>query len=261
MSLWMQKNKQQLYDLVKDIKTKKEFENEIKNKSKEFDDLIDENIVALLIVDELGRNTQAFSKISNLQPGSEGTIIGKISNIYKTREFNRKNGAKGKVINLEIEDETGKCGLVLWDRDVEIVKDRKIKIGTNVKVINGYIKDGFNGLEINIGRWGFIEVEPNEKVEIDKIEMKEDKIKTKGKIIRIEPTRAFFKDDGEFGFVTNIDLEADGKHTKITVWDEKVKDIQKYKIGDQIEIKNIDIKQKNGKEELHINSKGTIKKL
>jgi replication factor A1 len=257
----MQKTKQQLYDLIKDIKTKDEFEEEIKSKSKEYDDLIDENIIALLIVDELGKNKQTISKISSLKPGEESTIIGKIIKINQLRKFNKKNGKIGKVINLEIGDETGKCGLVLWNKDVELVKNKKIKIGTNLKIINGYTKDGINDLEINIGRWGLIEIEPSETVNIEPITQQKENTELKGKILKIEPTRAFFRDNGEFGFVTNINLEQDGKTKQITVWDEKVKDIQKYKKGDLIEIKNIDFKNKDGKEELHVNSHGIILKL
>ena len=257
----MQKTKEQLYDLIRDLKTKNEFEKEIKIKSKEFDDLIDENIISLLIIDELGRNTQIISKISSLKPGTESTIIGIITNINQIKNFNKKNGTRGKVINLEIKDETGKCGLVLWDKDVELVKDKKIKIGTNVKIVNGYIKDGYNGLEINIGRWSLIEIDPSETVNLKKEEQTIKKNKTKGKIIGIEPTRAFFKVDGEFGFVRKINLEENGKSKQITIWDEKVKDIQKFKKGDIIEIKNIDIRQKDGKEEIHVNSKGVILKV
>ena len=91
---------------------------------------------------------------------------------------------------------------------------------------------------------------------------KTSKIKViKGKLLEIKPTRAFFKDDGEFGFVTNIKLVTKDDVKQITVWNEKVKEIQKLRTGYPIEIKDIDIRQKNGKEELHINSKGAIKKL
>ena len=51
----MQKNKNQLYEEIKDLKTKKEFNLEIKKVKKESDDLFSEDIAALLIVDELGR--------------------------------------------------------------------------------------------------------------------------------------------------------------------------------------------------------------
>ena len=78
----MQKTRNQLYNSIKDLKTKEEFEKEIKTKAKEYDNLIDENIIALLIVDELGRNIQTISKISDLQSGTESTIIGKIIYLF-----------------------------------------------------------------------------------------------------------------------------------------------------------------------------------
>ena len=256
----MHRNKEQLYQEIKDIKSKDEFEKEIDKIQEEYDRLLDENTAALLIVDKLGRNKQNISKINELEPGMECTIFGKITNITKSRKFNRKNGSTGQVINLELTDDTGACGLVLWDKDVELVKKKTIQKGTNVKIINGYIKDGFNGIEINVGRWGLIEIEPEDRLDIKKEKTPEDNI-LRGKIIEIEPTRAFFKDDGEFGFVTNIKLETKDDVKQITIWGEKVKEIQKLKQGNSIEIENIDIKQKNGKEELHVNSKGVIKKL
>ena len=157
----MHKNKEQLYDIVKDIKTKDEYKKEIEKKQLEYDNLLDEDTIALLIVDELGRNKQNLSKINELESGMECTVIGKITSINQSRTFNRKNGSKGKVINLELTDDTGKCGLALWDKDVDLVKNKTIQIGTNIKVVNGYVKDGFNGIEINSGRWGLIEIEPD----------------------------------------------------------------------------------------------------
>jgi replication factor A1 len=256
----MHRSKEQLYQEIKDIKSKDEFEKEIDKIQEEYDMLLDEDTAALLLVDKLGRNKQNISKINELEPGMECTICGKITNITKSRNFNRKNGSIGQVINLELTDDTGACGLALWDRDVELVKKKTIQKGTNVKIINGYIKDGFNGIEINVGRWGLIEIEPENRLDIKKEKTPEDNV-LRGKIIKIEPTRAFFKDNGEFGFVTNIKLETKDDVKQITIWGEKVKEIQKLKQGNSIEIENIDIKQKNSKEELHVNNKGVIKKL
>ena len=253
----MQKTKEQLYQKIKDLKTKDEFEKEIKRVLKETDELFDEDTAALFVVDELGRNQENVLNISELEPNIECTVFGKVTNIQKSRSFNRKNGSSGKVVNLELSDETGSCGLALWDKDVELVKSKKIKVGTNVKVVNGYVKDGFKGIEINVGRFGLLEIEPEHMPEI-----KEEPEKTiKGKIVEIEPTRAFFKDDGEFGFVTNMEIQTDKQTKQITIWGEKVKEIQKLKQGDTIEIDNFDLRQSNGKEEIHLNSKGKVRKL
>jgi len=47
----------------------------------------------------------------------------------------------------------------------------------------------------------------------------------------------------------------------ITIWDEKVKEIQKYKIGDQILLKNVTLKQNNGRTELHANGHCAIEQI
>jgi len=253
-------SKQELYQQIQDIKTKEQFQKEIDKLKKEYDGLFDDETSALLIVDELGRNKENTSKVNDLKPGIDSTIFGRVTKINQLRSFNRKNGSAGRVINLELTDETGSCGLALWDKDVELVKNKAIKKGTDIKIINGYVKDGFNGIEINVGRWSIIEIQPDTKPDL-KIENQSLTKGIIGKLIEIEPTRAFFKDNGDFGFVTNIKLETKEDIKQITVWDKKVKEIQKIKKGTVLEINDIDTREKNGEKELHINSKGIIKKI
>jgi len=250
----MQKNIDQLYEKISDIQTKKEFISDIKNIQKQYDDLLDEYTAGLIIVDKLGRNKDSITKIKDLEPGMECTIEGKITNIGETHVFNKKNGLTGQVINLDITDETDTCKLVLWHKDVELVKNKKITVGSTVKIINGYVKQNQNGKEINVGRWGIIEIQENNK------ETSSTNSIT-GEILEIKPSKAFFRDNGEFGFVTNIKIKTKNEIIKITLWDEKVKEIQKYKTGDKIQIENITFKQKNGVKELHLNGKSIIKKL
>ena len=256
----MHKNADQLYEDVKDLITKDEFEKKIKNGKKEYDDLLDETTLALLIVDELGRNKQNISKIAALESGMECTVFGKVTGTGESRSFKRKNGSLGRVVNLELADETGSCGLALWDKDVDLVKNKIIREGTKVRIINSYIKDDFNGLEINVGRWSLLEVEPGDMPNFDE-KMSADSKEIKGKLVGLEPTRAFFKDNGEFGFVTNIEIENEAGIKQLAIWGEKVKEIQRFRQGDLIVIKNFDMRQKNGTDEIHVNGKGIIKKL
>ncbi len=246
------------YSKIKDIKTKKEFEEETKRLKEEYDDLFDEETIALLIVDSLGRNKDCIYKIKDIKPGVECTVFGKVTSINKSHVFNRKNGTNGRVINLELSDETGTCGLVLWNKDVDMVKNKKIKKNTTLKIINGYVKEGYNGIELNLGRYGLIEIIDEE---IDVKKPKEERYLIQGEIIDIPPSKAFFKDNGEFGFVTKLKIKTDNDLKEITIWDEKVKEIQKYKKGEKIKISHIDNKQRNGVIELHLNGKGKIEKI
>jgi len=256
----MQENRNLLYNRVKDLITKKEFNEKIKDFQKEYDNLYDEETAALFIVDELGRNQQNTCKINEIEPGMECSIFCKVTNIRNTRTFSRKNGSSGRVVNLEISDETGSCGLALWDKDVELIKNKTIKIGSNIKIVNGYIKDGYNGLEINVGKWSIIET--NIKEDLIKNDIQQFNSNTiKGKIICIEPTKAFFKDNGDYGFQLDIKIKNENGIKNVCIWDEKVKEIQKFKNGELIEIKNFNLRQKNGKTEIHLNGNGKIKKI
>ena len=248
-------SKIQLYEKVKDIKTKSEFETEIKKTIQEYDNLLDEDTAALLIVDKLGRN-DIITKINDLEPGMECTITGTVVEIGDIREFDKKNGGKGLVTNLVLKDDTGTCKLALWHKDVGLVKEEKIRAGTEVKIVNGYVKKGYYGVEINVGRWGVLEINSN-----GKNKKYEEENKVSGKLIETKPSRAFFKDNGEFGFVTDIKVETQKGPKQITLWDEKVKDIQNFKKGEKIQLENVVTKDRNGKKETHLSNNGKIKKL
>jgi replication factor A1 len=253
----MQPSLYNLYDKIQDLKTRQEFKTEIKNLQRENDNLFDDEAAALMIVDKLGRNNTNF-RISDLQPGMECTVTAKITDIGSVRDFSKKNGSLGRVLNLQISDESGSCNLVMWNNDIEYIENKKIKLGSTIKIINGYIKNGFYGLEINLGRWSLLETNVKE---IEGVKEKaSDKI-IKGEVMEILPTRSFFKDNGEFGFVTRMKIRTHKELMDLTIWDEKVKEIQKYKQGDNLEIKEYNIRQKNGFTEYHINGKCMIKRL
>lgn len=253
----MHKTKDQLYDMVKDLKSKSDFETAIHERFQQYDGLIDEDTIALFLVDELGRNKQSITKIAEIQPDTDCTVVGIVTTMQQPKTFKKKNGSSGKVVNLEIRDETGICRLVLWNDDTELGK--QIQIGTKVKIVNGYVKNGFTGIEINLGRYGILEIEPKNNTDTSMTPPENitgDMIK--GVLIKKEPTRAFFKDNGEFGFITTITLKEKDQEKQFTVWGEKVKEIQRFKIGDTITISKISQKKYNGKTELHLNGDSMI---
>jgi replication factor A1 len=256
----MHKTKTELIELIADLTTKKDFEKEIKKRYKNYDELIDQDTIALLIVDELGRNKQNITKIIDLVPDCDYTVVGKVQSISDSKTFKRKNGTPGKVINLEISDDSGVCRLVLWNGDIDHIKNKEIQLGTIVKIINGYTKLGYTGgMEINLGRWGLLEVASTD-ITSQKEHPQFNTDKITGVLVQKESTKAFFKDDGEFGFVTTITIKDRDKKKVITLWDQCVKDIQAYKIGDTITLKNITTKCGNGKTELHLNGNSSIEK-
>jgi len=254
----MHKKKNELYELISDIKTKKEFEHDITTRYAAYDELLDKDAIAFLIVDELGRNVHSITKIAQLPADGDATVIGKVLSISEAKPFKRKNGTPGKVVNLDLCDETGSCKLVLWNDDTDLITNKDIVPGTTVKIINGYIKQGFAGLEINLGRWGLFEVIPADTTHQQDSTTSPKEIT--GILLKKEPTKAFFKDDGEFGFVTTITVKEHDKETRVTLWDRHVKDIQSFAIGDPITLKQVTTKDNNGTIEYHVNGTSTLQK-
>jgi replication factor A1 len=250
----------ELLELIADIKPKKEFEKEINKHYKIYDELIDKDTIAYLLVDQLGRNTQSITKIADLSANGDYSVVGKVRSISDSKTFKRKNGSPGKVINLEIADETGTCGLVLWNGDIDSIKNKEIRQGTSIKIINGYTKSGYTGgIEIHLGRWGLLEVKPNDVLSQSQSPNNHSDEIT-GVLILKEPTKAFFRDDGEFGFMTTITMKEHNVKKELILWDRNVKDIQTCHIGDSITFKNVTKKWCNGKTEFHVIQNGSVEK-
>lgn len=255
---WMQKSEIDFYNKVKDLMEKNEFLNEIKQIQNESDSLFNDYISTLLVVEKYGRNDENDIKISDLESGMESTISGKITKIGDIREFKKQNGIRGRVVNLKIMDDSGSCGLVLWDNDVNLIDNKSIKLGSSVKLINGNVKKGLNGIEINIGRWSLIEVNSND-IPINKNSDNNKLIS--GQILEIQPSKAFFKNNGDYGFCTSVKIKDKNQIKKLIIWDDRVKEIQNFKPGDLISFENVENKNNNGINENHVDLHSIIKRI
>ncbi|MFW6195881.1 MAG: OB-fold nucleic acid binding domain-containing protein [Thermoplasmatota archaeon] len=139
------------YRKVEDIFSLQEFEDLIEEKKKKYEDFLDQEALAHIIIAEHGRNNDALDDIKDIEAGDETTIKGEIVDLGQLRTFNSKNG-EGKVRNVRIDDGTGSVKIVFWNEETERVK--KFEIGMELKVINGYVQDKGYGLQISPGKWG-----------------------------------------------------------------------------------------------------------
>lgn len=96
--------------------------------------------------------TKTIDEIDEDDEFEEGRIrvIGRIFEVNEPHEFERQNGDKGVVRNLEIADMTGSIKLVLWDNDA--LKD--LEVGGAIKVENPNVRynDNDNRIELQSGR-------------------------------------------------------------------------------------------------------------
>jgi replication factor A1 len=155
----MYKTKSELYGLIKDLMTKEEFESEIKKRIDEYEGLLSEEAISYLIADEKGRIVPTKQKVIDLKHGESASLEVKVQEVQEPREFKRKNGSSGSVVNIIVFDETAKCRLTLWDNDVKAVKSGIITNDSKVRIVNGYVKVTDFGTEISVGRWGLLFIE------------------------------------------------------------------------------------------------------
>ena len=95
-------------------------------------------------------------KISELKPGARNVnITVKIEEIEPAREVTTRRGEQSRVATAVASDDSGKVKLSLWNEDID-----KVKANDTVTIENGYV-DSFRGeIQLNVGRYGKLAVQP-----------------------------------------------------------------------------------------------------
>ncbi|OPY21010.1 MAG: Replication factor A [Methanomethylovorans sp. PtaU1.Bin093] len=240
--------------------SKEEFIELVHEKLVHLGDLCDEKTAAALVANSLGVNVieNSSQKIRNIKSDSGNVnFIAKVISVSPTKEFTRGDGTTGRVGNLIVADDTGSIRITLWDEKADLVNDNTIQIGQNLK-IGGYVKEGYSGVEVNIGNNGvlaIIEEEVQVKHPSTKIsEIKEGMggINVVGRLLDISDVRTFKKKDGSEGRVGNIMIGDDTGKIRITLWDEKTDKMTELRTGDSVEIINGYARQNNFNQQIEI---------
>ena len=144
------------YAKVKDLMTQDEFDSRVKSKVSEWAGLLDDRTAAMIVLDELGRLDAPFNKIAELEDAEEVSVRGKVTTISPIRNFTRKTGESGRVVNVQLDDGSGRCTLVLWDDDVRFVEQNYVRLGRMVRALDCYVRKSNFGLEISRGKFGTV---------------------------------------------------------------------------------------------------------
>lgn len=213
--------------------------------------------------------------IEDLSEGmSNIDIVGRVKRTFEPREFKRKDGSTGKVCNIVLMDKTGEIRTVLWDKMADLVSEGEIRKGTVVRLERAYIKKGRRGTpELNIGRRGKIDINPDDeraddippvpddKVKISQLDIDSEFIDTFGRVIAVTEPREFERSDGSTGKVANLRIVDGTGQTRVVLWDEKTEEVERIKQGDAIKIENASVREGlQNTPELHLNWRGRIEK-
>jgi replication factor A1 len=245
--------------------TPDEFRSKVEKKFTEMNGLCDPKTAAMLVASELGANETVKIRDMTADKGNV-VFIAKVTSVGDIREFSRDNDTMGRVVNLNLADDTGSIRAALWDENCDLVKIGDIKMGQTLKV-KGYIKQGQRGIEVNIGKGGGIEhVEQEVKVNIKPHKINEIKagmngLNVLGKILDIGKVRTFARKDGTTGKVTNITIGDETGKIRVTLWDAKAES-PGVNAGDIVEIMNAYARENtfSNSTELQLGSGGGIAK-
>ena len=91
--------------------------------------------------------------VSELKPGT-GNVSLELEVVSKDneREIN-KYGRKLRVANFTVKDESGSIVLVLWNEQIDQVKE-----GGKIKIENGYVNEWQGAAQLTLGKFGKLEV-------------------------------------------------------------------------------------------------------
>ena len=88
-------------------------------------------------------------------------IEGKVMTAYDVKTFTKRDGDEGKLRNVVIADQTSKIRVTFWNDDVD--KISKIKEGDVLRILHGYVKEGFRGgVEYQVSRKSEIIINPKD---------------------------------------------------------------------------------------------------
>lgn len=194
-----------------------------------------------------------WTKIGELRDGMRSvSVAGRVLSVNSPREFARKDGTKGQVASVVLEDETGIVRLSLWDDDVNALSD--MPVGTVVAVENGYTRAGFgNTIDLNVGRNGTMKINPD-GVKVDKLDaadrvtqiknLKEGQknVTVEGQLLDDPISREVNTMRGPTN-VVSFRIDDGSGEARISLWREHGKAVEGLTAGARIRMENCNIRE------------------
>ena len=207
-----------------------------------------------LVFDEIRGNirTTPIGEVEAIdEDGKEVDIIGRFLSVNDINEFQRDDGTVGLVRSAIFADESGKVQLSFWDKKA----DQEYLVGDAYQIENARTRLGFMDVDLNVGsnsrviklseeqasamfipELSTLEKNIYNQVSIDQVEEDDRDIIIIGRVIECPPYRKFDRDNGDEGFVRNIEIADDTGSIKLVLWDDDAK--VERELGTPIKVQN-----------------------
>lgn len=259
-----------IYNKLNNVISKEDFLQRVQEKVESMGGLCDEPMAAMLVANELGFSDVGRDsvKVENITADSgQINFVAKVVSVFEIKEFTRNDGTIGRVGNIIVGDETGKIKLTLWDNMADLIKTGKIVAGQTLQ-ISGYAKQGYSGVEVNVGNNGVL-AESEEEIDVAANNQKIKDIKDgmgdlnlTGKVLEISEIRTFQRKDGTNGKVGNLLLGDSTGTVRVTLWDDRTEFMNQVEYGDTVEMVSAYARENafTQKVELQVGNRSIIKK-
>jgi ssDNA-binding replication factor A large subunit len=247
-------------DLDADVSLE-EFREAVEAKVEQMGGLADEETAAMLVAHEVGESE--VGGVADIEPGmEEAKFVAKVLDIGELRTFERDGEDEdGRVVNVEVADETGAIRAAFWDEHAEAAL-KELEEGQVLR-IKGRPKDGFSGVEVSVD-----EVEPDPDTEIDvqvtdthtieALSLGLSNVNLVGLVLDTGSVRTFDRDDGSEGKVANLTVGDSTGRIRITMWDERAEQVEEFAAGDTVEVVDGYVRERDGTLELHVGNRGAL---
>ncbi len=176
-------------------------------------------------IDDFPVYESKFTQIKDIDKEGAVSLVARLIKVPEPRAYD-SHGKSGKVLSLELLDETGKISYTLWNKDVYIVSSLGLKEGDVVKIINEQVRER-NG-EFSISHWSgrIIKVDdedydlPMYSCEFIKIgDAHEQKdVCIHGIVTKVLDVVDFNKENGGSGLVRTIEIGDETGSIRVTLW-------------------------------------------
>ncbi len=249
-------------DLDTDVPAE-EFREAVREKVEEMGGLADEETAAMLIAHEL--EDGKVEGIADIEPGmEEAKFAAKVARIGDLRTFDRDGeDSEGKVVNVEVADETGRVRVAFWDEQAESATE-ELEPGDVLK-LSGRPQEGYNGLEVSADHAEpadiDIEVELDGPNTIEALSLGQSDVTLTGIVLDTDSIRTFERDDGSEGRVSNLTLGDETGRIRLTLWDDQTEKTDEFSTGTTIELTDGYVRERDGDLEVHVSKRSTLKEV
>ncbi|WP_297980567.1 OB-fold nucleic acid binding domain-containing protein [uncultured Methanobrevibacter sp.] len=202
---------------------------------------------------------EKFVSIANANEMEDVSLIGLVTKVMDTIEFDKQNGSKGYVKSVEISDHDGSIRVTLWGDDTKL----NISKGDILKISGANIEhDDYSpsGYRVNTNWNTIIKINPEDDnplfdslreaasllgpIPIEQIsdmdEQEGEEVDILARLISLSDIRTFERDDGSQGYVRSAIFADASSHIRVSLWDEKAQ--AKFVIGRAYQIENARIR-------------------